>query len=79
MIGKYERCEAVPLIEVAKKTADAFEVSLDYLVGEGINSKFEIKRRSSDYKILKNWKLATRNTFLLCWMISFLKIKCRQF
>ncbi len=43
MIGKYERGEAVPSIEAAKKIADAFEVSLDYLVGEGINSKFDKK------------------------------------
>lgn len=35
MIGKYERGEAVPFIEAAKKIADAFEVSLDYLVGDG--------------------------------------------
>jgi transcriptional regulator with XRE-family HTH domain len=40
-INKYERGEAVPSIEAAKKIADAFEVSLDYLVGEGINSKFD--------------------------------------
>ena len=32
-IGKYERGEAVPSIEAAKKIADAFDVSLDYLVG----------------------------------------------
>lgn len=32
-----------PLFEAAKKIADAFEVSLDYLVGEGINSKFDKK------------------------------------
>ena len=37
MVGKYERGDAVPSLEVAKKIADAFEVSLDYLVGEGIN------------------------------------------
>ncbi|GAB3022190.1 hypothetical protein GCM10027051_29380 [Niabella terrae] len=43
MIGKYERDEAVPSIGAAKKIADAFEVSLDYLVGEGINSKFDKK------------------------------------
>ncbi len=43
MIGKYERAEAVPSIEAAKKIADAFEMSLDYLVGEGINSKFDKK------------------------------------
>jgi transcriptional regulator with XRE-family HTH domain len=41
MVGKYERGDAIPSIEVAKKIADALEVSLDYLVGEGINSKFD--------------------------------------
>jgi transcriptional regulator with XRE-family HTH domain len=29
-IGKYEREEAAPSIDAAKKIADAFEVSLDY-------------------------------------------------
>ena len=43
MIGKYERNEAVPSIEAAKKIADAFEVSMDYLVGEGINAHFDKK------------------------------------
>jgi transcriptional regulator with XRE-family HTH domain len=41
MIGKYERGEASPSIDAAKKIADAFEVSLDYLVGEGINVSFD--------------------------------------
>ena len=41
MIGKYERGEAIPSIEAAKKIADALEVSLDYLVGEGQNAKFD--------------------------------------
>ncbi len=43
MIGKYEREEAVPSIEAAKKIAEAFEVSLDYLAGEGINDQFDKK------------------------------------
>ena len=43
MIGKYERDDAVPSFEVAKKIADAFEVSLDYLVGEGQNVNFDKK------------------------------------
>jgi len=43
MIGKYERSEASPSIEAAKKIADAFQVSLDYLVGEGLNAKFDKK------------------------------------
>jgi len=33
MIGRYERDDASPSIDAAKKIADAFEVSLDYLVG----------------------------------------------
>lgn len=43
MIGKYERGEAVPSIDAAKKIADAFEVYLDYLVGEELNEKFDEK------------------------------------
>jgi transcriptional regulator with XRE-family HTH domain len=35
IVGKYERNEMKPSIETAKKLADALEVSLDYLVGEG--------------------------------------------
>ncbi len=54
MIGKYERGEAVPSIDAAKKIADAFEVSLDYLVGEGQNSKFDKKtvKRLQDIEAL---------------------------
>jgi len=43
IIGRYERSEAVPSVEVAKKIADAFVVSLDYLVGEGVNASFDKK------------------------------------
>ena len=43
MIGKYERGDAIPSIEVAKKIADTFGVSLDYLVGEGQNAAFDKK------------------------------------
>ncbi|MBK7000489.1 MAG: helix-turn-helix transcriptional regulator [Rhodoferax sp.] len=32
IIGRYERAEMMPSIEVAKKLAQAFEVTLDYLV-----------------------------------------------
>ena len=34
MIGKYERGDAVPSLEVAKKIADALDVNFDYLAGE---------------------------------------------
>ena len=43
MISKYERGIAIPSVDAAKKIADAFEVSLDYLVGEGINASFDKK------------------------------------
>lgn len=33
----------MPSIDAAKKIADAFEVSMDYLVGEGINASFDKK------------------------------------
>jgi transcriptional regulator with XRE-family HTH domain len=42
-IGKYERNEALPSIETAKKIADAFEVSLDYLVDENAVPTFDKK------------------------------------
>ena len=55
MIGKYERDEAVPSIDAAKKIADALEVSLDYLVGEGINSKLDKKtlKRLEELELLE--------------------------
>lgn len=34
LIGRYEREEALPSVEVAAKIADALNVSLDYLAGK---------------------------------------------
>ena len=34
MIGKYEREEVIPSVEVAKKIAETLEVTLDFLVNE---------------------------------------------
>jgi len=61
MIGKYERGEAVPSIEAAKKIADALGVSLDYLVGEGVNSKFDKRtlKRLQDLELLEEDKKKT--------------------
>lgn len=42
-IGKYERNEAVPSVEVAKKIADELEVSLDYLVDDKAVMAFDKK------------------------------------
>jgi transcriptional regulator with XRE-family HTH domain len=60
MIGKYERDEAMPSIEAAKKIADAFGVSLDQLVGEGINADFDkqtMKRMKDILQLEENKKL----------------------
>ena len=45
IIGRYERCEMVPSVEVAKKLADAFETTLDYLVDD-TGRQSEIKDKS---------------------------------
>jgi len=34
IIGRYERGERTPSVDIAKKIAEALEVSLDYLVGD---------------------------------------------
>ena len=44
IIGRYERSEMVPSVEVAKKLADAFGTTIDYLVDESRQS--EIKDKS---------------------------------
>lgn len=41
MIGKYERGDNLPSIEVIVKLAKAFEVSVDYLLGEGMNAAYD--------------------------------------
>jgi len=43
MIGKYERGEVSPSLEIALGIAKALDVSLDYLVGEGEASQFDSK------------------------------------
>jgi len=61
MIGKYERGEAVPSIDAAKKIADALEVSLDHLVGEGLHNGFDKKtiKRMHDLEHLEDEKKKT--------------------
>ena len=41
MIGKYEREDNSPSIEVIVKLAKAFEVSVDFLLGEGLNATYD--------------------------------------
>ncbi|MCD9574169.1 helix-turn-helix domain-containing protein [Flavobacterium soyae] len=61
MIGKYERGEAVPSIDAAKKIADALGVSLDYLVGVTSQTSFDKRtlERIIDLELLEESKKQT--------------------
>jgi transcriptional regulator with XRE-family HTH domain len=48
IIGRYERGEMIPSVEMAKKIADALEVSLDYLVG---SSSFTVKDKKMMHRL----------------------------
>lgn len=48
IIGRYERGEMIPSVEMAKKIADALEVSLDYLVG---SSAFTVKDKKMMHRL----------------------------
>lgn len=50
IIGKYERNENLPSIEMVAKMAKAFEVTVDFLIGERENAAFdkEIVERIND-------------------------------
>ena len=54
MIGKNERNDNLPSIEAILRLSKAFEVSLDYLVGEGLNAAFdkEMMKRLENVEIL---------------------------
>jgi transcriptional regulator with XRE-family HTH domain len=51
IIGRYERGEMTPSIEVVKKLADTFEVTLDYLV-----SKNNLLESLQDKAMLAHWQ-----------------------
>lgn len=55
-IGKYERNEVVPSVEVAKRIADVFDVTLDYLVNDLSKPSFDKQtvQRLMDIETLKD-------------------------
>ena len=56
IIGRYERGEMVPSVEVAKKLADTFDITLDYLVDD-TGKLTEIKDKAILERILEIEKL----------------------
>lgn len=63
IIGRYERNEITPSVEVAAKIAEALEVSLDYLVG---SSSVIVKDKKMLYRLelLEKISQEDKNTIL---------------
>lgn len=71
IIGRYERNEITPSVDVAAKIAEALEVSLDYLVG---NASVVIKDKTMLYRLELLDKIAEDDkTTILKVVDSFLK------
>ena len=51
MIGKYERDDNSPFVEVIVKLAKAFDVSFNYLLGEGLNATYDKKTAKRLYEL----------------------------
>ena len=52
IVGRYERGEMTPSVEVAKKLADAFDVTLDFLVDD-TGKTTDIKDKAMLHRILE--------------------------
>ena len=76
LIGRYERDEVKPSIDVAKKIANALGVSLDYLVGSTdlLLDKISLK----GFKKFNNSITITKTIYMLLWMHSLEIIKLNK-
>ncbi len=63
VIGRYEREEITPSIDVAKKMADALDVSLDYLTG-GTSTMVKDKKMLYRLELLQKVSQKERDTIL---------------
>lgn len=56
IIGNYERNENAPSVDILLKIAKTFDVSIDYLIGEGALSTYdkEVLKRINDIEDLPN-------------------------
>ena len=64
-IGKYERGEASASIETAKKIADAFDVTLDYLVDETGTGTFDKKKQLVGSRSYRAYRRMSKVMYLL--------------
>jgi len=71
IIGRYERADMKPSIEIAAKIAEALDVSLDFLVG---SSSIVVKDKKMLYRLelLESISMEDKNTILKV-VDSFLK------
>ena len=60
IVGRYERGEMTPSVEVAKKLADTFDVTLDYLVDD-TGKTAEIKDKAMLRRIMEIQALDTED------------------
>ena len=73
LIGKYERGEAIPSIDPAKKIVYALNVSLNFLVGESKSGSFDKRTLQSiqELELLKDSKKETLFDLLDTYIRNF--------
>ena len=76
MIGKYERNDNAPSIEVLLKMAKAFDVTVDYIIGEGQLSNYDkdVLKRIEDIEELDD-ETRSKLFFLIDNVIQNFKTK----
>jgi len=76
MIGKYERNDNAPSIEVLLKMAKAFDVTVDYIIGEGQLSNYDkdVLKRIEDIEQLDD-ETKSKLFFLIDNVIQNFKTK----
>jgi transcriptional regulator with XRE-family HTH domain len=76
MIGKYERNDNAPSIEVLLKMAKAFDVTVDYIIGEGQLSNYDkdVLKRIEDIEQLDD-ETRSKLFFLIDNVIQNFKTK----
>lgn len=77
IIGKYERNDNLPSIEMAIKLAQVFDVSLDFLMGIGKHASFD-KRMLRRFEDIENLDNSTRNTLYTIIDIFLRDAKARK-